>query len=863
MKLRYRQAAWLLFLFLLAWLPRTLALDAYVSPDERKWLARSANFIYALSHADFAQTFQREHPGVTVMWAGALGLLSVFPDYTQQAPGYFTWEREHFETWLKANTGYTPLELLVAGRRWIALGVALLLWLGIFPMRRLIGSDGAYLAFVLLALDPFSVALSRQLHPDGFVAGFIFLSLLFFMAWLYSGRLWRDLLLSGVFMGLAWLTKTPAALLVPIGGVLLAAQCWRIWHARRQLLPSDPYANQDVLPSLYNEYGSASALIRRLGLGYLLWGAIAVITFVALWPAMWVDPVGSLWRMATEMEAYVEGHVNPNFFLAAPTDDPGLLFYPVALLFRITPAVLIGVAAALIFYVRREWIFAEVSTRRSVRGALFFALVFIAAMSIPAKKFDRYILPAFLTLDMVAAVGWLALTQIPWHANAAGWLRSLRRLSPRTILLGVAIMLHGIFIPVTYPYYLTYYNPLVGGSRTAPQVLFVGWGEGLDQAARWLNALPGSEHFRIAAWYADGPFSYFSDGIVVPMGYSSPLSWLDTDYAVTYINQWQRQLPSPEAVAWFEAQTPVYTVRANGLTLARVYDLRDTLLPPFIALNTAPATDFGGVIRLIGVELENAHMAPGASQLVTFYLQALAPMESNYNVLVRLLDIRGEEHWRDEGWPWGAPTSDWPVRQVRPDGHTLTLPADIAPGLYQLVISFYDPATFEPLAAIDARTGDRLPGDERQIALIQVGDAPTTLALEPPFTFGEVARLSGALIESIAAEEAEEKTVSIHLQWDALSTPVEAYTTFVHIVDARGELVAQRDQPPLNGFAPTTTWQPGQRIHDTLVITLPENLLPGRYPVRVGLYVGERRLSARQGEQSVGDFAVIGEIVVP
>jgi hypothetical protein len=71
MTLRYRQAAWLLFLFLLAWLPRTLALDAYVSPDERKWLARSANFAYALSHADFAQTFQREHPGVTVMWAGA------------------------------------------------------------------------------------------------------------------------------------------------------------------------------------------------------------------------------------------------------------------------------------------------------------------------------------------------------------------------------------------------------------------------------------------------------------------------------------------------------------------------------------------------------------------------------------------------------------------------------------------------------------------------------------------------------------------------------------------------------------------------------------------------------------------------
>ena len=69
MNARIRASLLLLGLFLLAWIPRTAALDAYVSPDERKWLARSANFTYALSQADYARTFQREHPGVTVMWA--------------------------------------------------------------------------------------------------------------------------------------------------------------------------------------------------------------------------------------------------------------------------------------------------------------------------------------------------------------------------------------------------------------------------------------------------------------------------------------------------------------------------------------------------------------------------------------------------------------------------------------------------------------------------------------------------------------------------------------------------------------------------------------------------------------------------
>lgn len=857
MKLRYRETAWLIFLFFLAWLPRTLALDAYVSPDERKWLARSANFTYALSHADFAQTFQREHPGVTVMWAGTLGLLSVYPDYPLEAPGYFTWERENFEAWIEANTEYTPLELLKAGRHWIALGVTLLLWLSIFPLRRLIGRNAAYLAFLFLAVDPFGVALSRQLHPDGFVASFIFLSLMFFLAWLYAGRHWRDVVIAGGLMGLAWLTKTPAALLALVGGVLVAVQCVRIWRTRWQLAPSDSYADAPDSGGVHipERQARAKAMIVRLCTGYLWWGIAAVAVFVLLWPAMWSDPVGSLLRMATEMEAYVEGHVNPNFFLGAPTDNPGPLFYPIALFFRITPAVTIGVAAALVFYVRRDWVFAEARTRRTVRALTFFVVVFIVVMTAPAKKFDRYILPVFLALDVIAAVGWMALVQMPWRIDASLWQRRLRVISPTVVLLSIAFILHGVFTGLTFPYYLTYFNPLAGGSRTAPNVLFVGWGEGLDEAARWLNAQPGSENFRIATWYADGPFSYFSDGEAVPMGYSSPLSWLDTDYAVTYVNQWQRQLPSPEAVAWFEAQTPVHEVHEDGLTLARVYDLRQTLLPPFIDLNTAPAADFGGAIRLVGIDGNFVQIAPGEQQLVTFYLQALAPMQTNYNVLVRLVGQDGGELWRSEGWPWGAPTAEWPVRQVRPDGHMLTIPPDAPSGLYQIVLSFYDPTTFDPLPAIDARTGEPIPANEQKVALVQVGEPTAIAAVDPPFQFGDLAELSGAAIEinNVAPD-----SLTVHLQWDVQTTPTTDYTTFVHVVNRAGEIVAQQDQPPLAGFAPTRTWQPGQRITDAITLSLPADLPPDQYSVRVGLYAGESRLSVSQGDAAVGDFVVVG-----
>ncbi|MBC7316204.1 MAG: hypothetical protein H5T70_07280, partial [Chloroflexi bacterium] len=49
-------------------LPR---LDAFITPDEMKWVCRSINFYRGLRAGDLAQTFQTGHPGVITMWLGA------------------------------------------------------------------------------------------------------------------------------------------------------------------------------------------------------------------------------------------------------------------------------------------------------------------------------------------------------------------------------------------------------------------------------------------------------------------------------------------------------------------------------------------------------------------------------------------------------------------------------------------------------------------------------------------------------------------------------------------------------------------------------------------------------------------------
>jgi hypothetical protein len=681
----------LIVLFLAAWTPRLLSLDRFVTADERRWLARSANFYLALTQGDFAQTFQREHPGVTIMWLGTAGFLQRFPGYPQEAPGQFSWEREDFEDWLRTETTYTPLELLAAGRWWISLAISLAIVAGYFPLRRLTSTTTAAAITLAVAWDPFLLALSRQLHPDGLVTVLITLALLLFLAWLYGGRHGRYLIASGIVMGLAWLTKTPAIFLALAGAVLMAFElAWS--NVKRQSSPG------------------------HLVTALILWGAIATMTFVLLWPAMWVNPVGALLGMVAEMGQYVEGHVNPNFFLGQPTFDPGPLFYPIAYWLRTTPATVLGLLAALVLAWRQRWPFDSPSVRRSTGALALFAFLFGAAMSFGAKQFDRYLLPAFPALDIIAALGWLAalrflifdfgvwratryhekpITPSPHHVVGAKR-HHLITPSPSHLVtlsaVAVIFLLHALPGFLHYPYYLTYYNPLAGGLKQASETLIVGWGEGLDQAARWLNQQPDAEHLRVAAWYGDGPLSYFLDSQEPISSLWSQEFWFDSDYVVFYLSQWQRLIPSKEAVDFFAGQTPVYIVKFRNQELARIYDVRGAAPPEFTGLYTESATDINGVVRLAAYTIGQHTYLTGDQFTVRLYLKRLVPLDRVIQVQVQLL--------AQDGSAVGSASTivvapdAWLPSKVYAADHALSVPTGTPSGEYQLALTLLDDAGY-------------------------------------------------------------------------------------------------------------------------------------------------------------------------
>ena len=78
--------------------------------------------------------------------------------------------------------------------------------------------------------------------------------------------------------------------------------------------------------------------------------------------------------------------------------------------------------------------------------------------------------------------------------------------------------------------------------------------------------------------------------------------------------------------------------------------------------------------------------------------------------------------------------------------------------------------------------------------------------------------------------------VQITLFWET-AVPLETrYKVFLHLVDANGQLVAQRDSEPGGGLNPTTRWLPGETIIDNHGVLIPADLMDGRYQLLIGLY---------------------------
>lgn len=835
---RVRLWGLLLALAVAFWLPRGLALNRYVTDDERLWLARSANFYQALASGNFAATYQREHPGVTVMWAGTAAFLWRYPAYAQDAPGQLGWRVDEIGPLLRAH-GHIPMDLLAAGRLVLAVAITVVFVLSFIYAARLFGTWPAVFGLFLVAFDPFHIALSRLLHVDALLSSLMLLSLL---ALLYA--LQHDsrpaLLLSAGAAGLAALTKVPGLFLIPFAGLLF------LWQYRE-----DRRAHRD---------DAAATLVQHV----VIWVGVTFVVIVLLWPALWLAPITTVRQMFAESLNYATGdaHMTTVFFggEVLRETDPGPSFYAINFLWRTTPIVLLGLPVALLALLFRGAPLAEDRRRHPALALLLFATLYLLAITAGAKKLDRYMLPAFAPIDVVAALGWFA--GVAWLRLAGQ--RFLTAAATGSILVAACVQV--ILAVSTFPYFLSYFNPLMGGSAKAPEVLMIGRGEGLDRAAAYLNAKPNAEELHVLTWSTDNVAYLLDTQLISTDVLSDPrddpsvgdlLNWAKLDYVVLYVHQWQRRLLPRQMLDYFATRTPEKVIRIHGLEYARIYDVQGALPPDFLVIGSPDRlTDWGDAIRLLSYDLPATPLQPGEQFTARFYLQNLAPLQNDVNVLVRIVGADGKELLRDEGWPWGSPTSQWSRYTVWPDGHEFTIPTDAQPGYYQVEVRFYDPETLEPLPASDAHTGEPV-GTSRIVDYLTVGDVPSepSRPLAPPVVLADTITLFGADVDALHGGQ----PLDVRLFWQADAPVSVDYTAFVHLIGPDGQLVAQHDKQPLDGFLPTSLWRVRATVTDVFELALPAEVPSGTYALRTGMYdpVTVERLPVTQGDEPKGDSIVL------
>jgi hypothetical protein len=91
------------------------------------------------------------------------------------------------------------------------------------------------------------------------------------------------------------------------------------------------------------------------------------------------------------------------------------------------------------------------------------------------------------------------------------------------------------------------------------------------------------------------------------------------------------------------------------------------------------------------------------------------------------------------------------------------------------------------------------------------------------------------------------------------------YHLFVHLGDPGQAPLAQADSPLMNGTYPSQLWADGEVFDETVSLVLPPDLLPGDYPITIGIYdyeTGQRLPVTIPGEGQPGDAFGVGRLTI-
>ena len=114
-------------------------------------------------------------------------------------------------------------------------------------------------------------------------------------------------------------------------------------------------------------------------------------------------------------------HILEHFFLGQVLYDPGGLFYLLVLCINTTPLTLPLAFGACLFLWRKRDQEGYARQFRIALGLVAVVLLFTLCLSLTSKKFSRYLLPAFLILEILAALGFLSFSNGATPISTPDW----------------------------------------------------------------------------------------------------------------------------------------------------------------------------------------------------------------------------------------------------------------------------------------------------------------------------------------------------------------------------------------------------------------------------------------------------------
>ncbi len=776
--------------FLLALGPRVLDLNVFVGPDEFSWVTRSAAFTQGLADGDLAKTYQTGHPGITVMWAETLA----------------AWLRYGFQLlhgladWNTAVGAEKTMAVLSSKRQVVAVVNTLAVALSALLARSVFGSSIAWIAGLLIALDPFLLTEARALRTEGFVTSFNTLALLCLLVYLKKRHLGYAAL-AGVLTGLALLSKVSAVALLPVGALVVGGA---------------PFT--DVTLGWREQ-------VRKVPLALLVWGGVLLLTTGALLPALWVAPG----HVITHIIDYVafravegEGGGSSIFFWgdSRTFQDLSPLFYAVVLPFRTSPWIWVGIGFLAITALQKENRWSR-SNQISLSVMLLYVAVYLVLIARSSLKFDRYIIPVLPTFDLLAAIGlafswqWLSLR---WAlATRLGGVAALAVLGSQMLM----VLPH-------HPYYYTYWNPLLGGPKKALEVLPVGSGEGIEKIPAYLNNLPDADTLSLASANSTKIQPLFK-GRTLPMT-NLDGEWFLADYSFVYISQIQRSKHDAEIVEYLKHKPLEYTFALAGIDYGWLY--------------RGPAAQyFGGDTKLEGratlhaFSLSSTALRAGQTLTVTVFFRNEGQLPSD-RFYVRLVDIDGYIWSEDSVHPHPGFEDAFRTRKAVVEGEAaLSLPTGMPAGQYVLKLGYDNRETGQAIGEFT------LPAENDQIDVIWPTSFPPPGGIHAPVMLNVAVQDELNLI----GYGLDRDRVSpggwlwLTLFWQAWADVDHDYVVGLQLLNLQGEEVTYWLGRPVRSSLPTDQWRKHQVVQDPWRLTLPSNIPAGQYMLRLTLYDAETK----------------------